>query len=231
MYNAQGKIKPVNMIEQYRPLVKLQAVLVKNQLPDHVDLEDLIQAGMIGLIDAVEKYQPSTGVAFEHYAKPRIRGAIFDDVRSNDPIARHVRDVGKKIERARQTLQIRLGRAPDARELAEQAGIPMEEYQQAVSHLNAGNLISLDEIGVDQLDVETSNHTQSPLEDLVQDRNRQLVMDAVGKLSKREQEVVTLYYVEELSFRDIGLVMKVSESRICQIHGQIMRQLRDSIPH
>ena len=229
MYNAKGKIRSSEMIEQNLPLVRKVASSLKLRLPAHIDYDDLVQSGMLGLLDAVKKYEPIQGVKFEVYARQRIRGSILDELRRNDWAPRRVREDSKKIDKAILALSIKLGRKPEEREIAEEVGVSLEAYGQMLLDTNMGSLVSLDDIGNDKAELEIIDHHTSPLEALLEGGENGLITDAIGDLPEKEQQMLALYYQEDMTLKEIGLVLGVSESRICQIHSQALSRLRASL--
>lgn len=229
MYNAKGKIRSSDMIEQNLPLVRKEASSLKLRLPSHIDFDDLVQSGMLGLLDAVKKYEPVQGVKFEVYARQRIRGSMLDELRRNDWAPRRVREDSKKIDQAIRVLGIKLGRKPEEREIAEEIGVSIEAYGQMLLDTNMGSLVSLDDIGNDKAELEILDHHSSPLDILLEGGENSLITDAISDLSEKEQQMLALYYQEEMTLKEIGLVFGVSESRICQIHSQALSRLRVSL--
>lgn len=226
MYNAKGKIRSSDMIEENLPLVRKEAKIIKLRLPSHIELDDLIQSGMLGLLDAVKKYTPSEGVKFEVYARQRIRGSIMDELRKSDWAPRRVRDISKTIESAIRNLTIRLGRSPEEREIAHALGVSMDEYGKMLMETNHSSVLSLDVLGIDALDELTVEHHGSPLEALLEGGERGRIASAISDLPEKEQQLLALYYQEEMTLKEIGAVFGVSESRICQLHSQTLANLR-----
>lgn len=226
MYNAKGKIRSSEMIDQNMPLVKQVACQIKLRVPSHVELDDLIQSGMLGLLDAVKKYEPTQGIRFEVYARQRINGSIMDELRKSSWAPRRTREIARDIERAIKSLSIRLGRQPNNREIAEEMNVSIEEYGQLLLESNMSTLVSFEELGVEQVDQDSLDHYSSPLESLVEAGERGRVADAIGALPEKEKQLMALYYQEEMTLKEIGAVFGVSESRICQLHSQTLARLR-----
>lgn len=229
MYNAKGKIRSSVMIEQNLPLVAKVASSLKVRLPAHIDFDDLVQSGMLGLLDAVKKYEPVQGVKFEAYARQRIQGAMLDELRKNDWAPRSVREDAKRIDQAIRALHIKLGRKPEEREIAEEVGVSMDVYGQMLLNTNLGSLTSLDEMGNDRAELEIADHHSSPLDILLEGGDNSLITEAISGLPEKERQMLALYYQEEMTLKEIGLVFGVSESRICQIHSQALARLRFSL--
>ncbi len=224
------------LILQYAPLVKYVAGRLSIGLPPVLDMEDILSSGMVGLIRAVEHYDPKRGVPFENYAATCIRGAILDQLRSLDTLSRSVRQRSREIERAISTLQMTLGRLPTDEEVAGQLGLDMDSYQRWLSELGLST-ISLDSALSADGDGDVSSLLSS-LEDAnspdpvsLTERRSLLdaLSDAIATLSEREKLLLSLYYKEELTMREISEVMGVSESRVCQLHTRAILRLRGQL--
>lgn len=229
MYNAKGKLKQKDLIEEHLPLVKREALYVKMRLPDSIELDDLVQYGMFGLLDAAKRYDPVQGVRFEAYAKIRIRGAIFDELRAADWIPRAVRQQTRDIDRAMRDLSLALNREPEDHEVAEKLGIDLDRYYKLLSNTNSTNLMSMDEVGLEHVERNTSNHHSSPLDELLEAKEKGFLADAIRLLPEREQQVLALYYTEEMNMKEIGLILGVSESRVCQLHSSAIIRMRKNL--
>jgi RNA polymerase sigma factor for flagellar operon FliA len=222
------------LILHYAPLVKYVASRVATGLPASVEQADLVSYGMFGLIDALEKFDPARGNKFETYAIPRIKGAIIDELRAMDWVPRSVRYKAREIEKANTDLETQLKRAPTERELAERLGMSLRELHDVVNQISFVQVLQLDEV----LAVGGERGEQVSLMDTLADRSvdpttglegqatRGLLSAAINSLSEREKIVVTLYYFEGLTLAEIGDVLGVTESRICQIHTKAVGQLR-----
>ncbi len=209
--------------EDYLPFVRKVARRVANRLPRNVELEDLVSAGTVGLMEALGRYDASGGRSFETYAEFRIKGAIFDDLRRVDPVKRSTRAVQARLGAVQARLTQELGRVPDREEIAAALELDIDEVEHQLTRANRGE-VSLSEsaqlIAEDQLD---------PEQIVAQRRRVGRVRDAIGDLDKRQQTVLSLYYVEELSQQEIGTILGVTESRVCQILSQLRRKLRLSL--
>lgn len=214
------------MIEQYLPLVRKEALLIKLRLPANVELDDLIQSGTLGLLDAVKKQESSDNINFEAYARQRIRGSIIDELRKNDWVPRRIREVAKTVQTTIQRLNSKLGRNPEDREVAHELGVSMEEYGQMLLDSNCTLLVSFDELGVEKVDEQSRDQFPSPLNALVTSREQGRVSQAIGSLPEKEKQMLALYYQEDMNLKEIGAVFGVSESRVCQIHSQAISRLR-----
>jgi RNA polymerase sigma factor for flagellar operon FliA len=233
MYTVKGKANKDYLLTEHMPLVKRLAHHMKAKLPPSVEVDDLIQAGMMGLLDAINRYEDNHGAQFETYAVLRIRGAMLDELRSSDWMPRSTRQNMRKVEEAMSTLQQRLGRPPSESEVAKLLKVSLEEYQEMLFesgghqlvyyedfHEDDGNDTFLDRYAVDDSD---------PLRSLLETDFRQAVIDAIDALPPREKLLMGLYYEEELNLKEIGAVMGVSESRVSQLHTQAVGRLRAAL--
>ena len=223
------------LILHYAPLVKYVASRVATGLPASVEQADLVSYGMFGLIDALEKFELDRGIKFETYAIPRIRGAIIDELRSLDWVPRSVRFKHREFEKAYAEVESRLKRAPTDREIAEHLGISLSELHDIVTQISSVSILALDEpvsVGSDRgetislMDTLTDVAHGDLIEGLEGDEMRAMLSAAINQLSDREKIVVTLYYFEGLTLSEIGDVLGVTESRVCQIHTKAVGQLR-----
>jgi RNA polymerase sigma factor for flagellar operon FliA len=230
MYTATGKVDTNTYIQRYGPLVKRIAHHMMVRLPASVDVADIIQAGMIGLLDAVRRYQVSQGAEFETYAIQRIRGAMLDELRQNDWLPRGLRRDMRRIEAAISALEQKNGRQPTERELADALAMPLAEYQQTLQEARGYQIVYFEDFseGDDEhfLDRHVTDGLPTPLEFLEDERVRAALIEAIDDLPEREKLVMGLYYEQELNLREIGEVMGVSESRVCQLHSQAVARLR-----
>jgi RNA polymerase sigma factor for flagellar operon FliA len=225
------------LLEQYLPLVKNVAGRMAMGFPKSVELSDLINTGVIGLIEAMSNFDPSRGVKFETYAVPRIRGAILDELRSLDWVPRSTRAKSREIDRATSKLENQLGRPPSARELAKSLKISPQELFSAVDDVSSATILSLDELIYKEEDnrqvprVETLQdlRCESVLGDMEKEELKGYLVQAISHLSEQERLVVALYYYEELTLKEIGEVMQISESRVSQIHTKAVLKLRGMI--
>ncbi|WP_110708798.1 RNA polymerase sigma factor FliA [Salinicola sp. CR57] len=232
MYTAQGKIDQHAVIEQYLPMVRRHALSLQVRLPASVELDDLIQAGMLGLLDAMGRYDNAHGASFSTYANQRIRGAMIDELRSRDWMPRSVRRSARALDQAVRRLEQQLGRAPEEREIAREMGISRDEYHQLLTDANNGFLLAYDESDSENgVTAVSEGGPPSPLEALLDADNRANVMAAIDALPEREKLLLGLYYQEELNLKEIGAVLGVSESRVCQLHSQAVSRLRSRLNH
>jgi RNA polymerase sigma factor FliA len=222
------------LILTYAPLVKYVAGRLGSGLPAHVDDEDLVSYGLLGLIGAIERYDPDRDVKFETYALARIRGAIIDELRALDWVPRSVRSRAREIERAIGELEARLGRAPDDEEIAGKLGIEVPELEESLAEISRTSIAALDELwtvssGGDQIaliDTIEDEHGPNPQASLDETEVRELIGEAIARLPEREKLVITLYYYEELTLREIGEVLGVTESRVSQLHTKAILRLK-----
>lgn len=230
MYTAKGIIDTDAAIVQYAPLVKRIAYHLMAKLPASVQVDDVIQTGMIGLLDAINRYESSQGAQFETYAAQRIRGAMLDGLREADWLPRGLRRDLRRIEAAVSALEQRHGRHPTEHELAAALEMPLAEYQRMLQEARGHQLISLEDFKSDDDDEYLDRHcgeTQpDPLEVLQDKRLRAALVKAIAELPDRERTVMGLYYERELNLREIGEVLGVGESRVCQLHSQAIVRLR-----
>lgn len=231
MYNACGKTDKNYLLDEHASLVKRLAFQLKARLPASVEVDDLIQAGMIGLLDAITRFETDRGAQFETYAIQRIRGSMLDELRSNDWLPRGIRQSMRKIETAIEALQQQLGRPPSDKEVAKHMKISLAEYQDILSESSGHQLIYYEDFhDTDNkehfLDTHASTMSDDPLSGLLQDGFRSAVINAINALPEREKLLMSLYYEQELNLKEVGTVMGVSESRVSQLHTQIMARLR-----
>ncbi|MEX2504147.1 MAG: RNA polymerase sigma factor WhiG [Egicoccus sp.] len=224
------------LILHYSPLVKYVAGRVAVGMPSSVDHADLVSYGIFGLLDAIEKFDVDKGFKFETYAITRIRGAIIDELRSVDWVPRSVRSKARRIEQAMQTLEARLHRSPSEEELAAELDIEVEELQATLLKVSMTSVAALDEaldVGegdrlslVDTLQDLTTAQPEASYEDV---EIKELLRQAITRLSEREQTVLGLYYFEGMTLAQVGDVLGVTESRICQIHTKAVMSLRTKL--
>jgi RNA polymerase sigma factor for flagellar operon FliA len=223
------------LIVTYAPLVKYVAGRLGSGLPAHVDDEDLVSYGLLGLIGAIERYDPDRDVKFETYAIARIRGAIIDELRALDWVPRSVRSRARDIERAIAELEAKLARAPTDEEISQKLGLSEEELNDSLSEISRSSIAALDELWTisgtsgDQvalIDTIEDPEAPDPQSSLSQTEMREAIADAIARLPEREKLVVTLYYYEELTLREIGEVLGVTESRVSQLHTKAVLRLK-----
>ena len=222
------------IINKYASLVRFIAEKIASRLPASVELDDLISSGVIGLMDAIKKYNPKMDNMFKTYAEFRIRGAILDELRSQDWVPRSIRDKAKRLERSFQRLERELGRHPTEIEMARELSLTKEEYYQYMDDVKAVSLVSLEELAQfhNSLDRKNLYHlyqqsrSQSPYSALTSKHMKNTIMDAINTLPEKQKLVLSLYYYEELNLKEIGQVLSVTESRVSQLHSQAILKLK-----
>ncbi|MBQ9238798.1 MAG: RNA polymerase sigma factor WhiG [Treponema sp.] len=221
-------------IRQYMPLVKYVAGKVAVGMPNSVEFDDLVGFGQFGLLDAIEKYDPAKNVKFKTYAVTRIRGAIFDELRQIDWVPRSVRQKSREIEDAITELEARLGRTASDAEIASALGLTEDEYHKEVMKVSGTSVLSLNDVwyaGDDSDNMSIGDSIESPASmnpDVIVEREevRKIIVQAINELPEKEKMVIVLYYHEDLTFKEIGQVLDVSESRISQLHTKANLRLR-----
>lgn len=231
MYTAKGQLDREHMIRQYVPLVRRLAHHMIAKLPPNVELDDLIQVGMIGLSEALTRYEAAQGVQFETFATQRIRGAMIDELREGDWMSRGSRKSQKDIERAVQRVEQRLGRSAKESEIAAELGMALDEYQELLNKVRGTQLVYLEDMGGGDddegfLDRHTGNTDADPMNLLRNDRLRHALVEAIKSLPEREQYIMSMYYEKDLNLKEIAAVLGITESRVCQLHSQSVARLR-----
>ncbi len=222
------------LMVDHLPIVRFIARRIHERLPQHVSIEDLFSAGVVGLMDAFSKFNPAKQVQFRSYAQFRIRGAILDSLRTLDWSPRELRRKGRAVEQSIQTLTGRLGRAPSEAEIAQEMAMGLAEYQNLLGELRGleiGTLHSerMEDSGEEELAYLPNRPEDDPLFRCLHGEMRQRLADAVGALPGRERLVMTLYYYEELTMKEIGLILGVVESRVSQLHAAAVLHLRSRL--
>jgi len=221
-------------VMKYSPLVKYVAGKVSMGMPQSIEFDDLVSYGTFGLIDAINKYDPDRGIKFKTYAMTRIRGAIFDELRSIDWIPRSIRQQAKKIEQAIAELENKLGRTVEDEEIARELGISSDEFQNVLSTVSGTSMLSLNDIWFlgddsDELSIlETLEAPDNMNPDVLIEKEeiKDFIVDAIKKLPDKERKVIVLYYYEDLTLKEIGQVLDVTESRVSQLHTKAIMRLR-----
>jgi RNA polymerase sigma factor for flagellar operon FliA len=233
MYTSAGTIDVEQRITEFAPLVRRMAHYLAGKLPASVQIDDIIQAGLIGLMDAAQRFEESQGFKFETFASQRIRGAMLDELRQNDWLPRSVRKSLRQIETAISKLEQRLGRAPTERELAAELGVSLDAYQELLLEARGTQLMHLDDFGQEGDDGYLESHCpdnrDNPLERFQDKRFRAALIQAIDGLPEREKLLMGLYYEQEMNFKEIAAVLEVSESRVCQLHSQAVARLRSKL--
>ncbi len=231
MYTAKGQLDVNSMLKQYSPLVRRLAHQMIAKLPANVELDDLIQVGMIGLTDALSRFDAAQGVQFETFATQRIRGAMLDELRGNDYLSRGVRKQQRSIETAVHKLEQKLGRAPSESEIAREMGLSLAEYQEILGKVRGTQLVYLEDMSGDDgdgdyLDRHVADDAYNPVGQLQDRRMREALVEGIKNLPEREQYVMSMYYEHDMNLKEIAAVLKVTESRVCQLHSQSIARLR-----
>jgi len=231
MYTAKGQLDAGVLLKQYSPLVRRLAHQMIAKLPANVEIDDLIQVGMIGLSDALSRFDAAQGVQFETFATQRIRGAMLDELRGNDWMSRGDRRHQRNIEAAVHKLEQRHGRAPSESEIAREMGLSLTEYQELLGKVRGTQLIYLEDMSGDEndddyLDRHVSDAEANPMARLQDQRMREALVEAIKNLPEREQQIMSMYYEHDMNLKEIAAVLGVTESRICQLHSQSIARLR-----
>jgi RNA polymerase sigma factor for flagellar operon FliA len=232
MYTATGKVNNVeSLVIEHADLVKKMAYQVKAKLPASVEIDDLIQAGMIGLLDAANRFQENQGAQFKTYASQRIHGAIMDELRNSDWLPRGVRKQMRDVEKAIHTLQHKLGRPPTELEVAKQLKLGILEYHQLLTDCGGHQMIYFEDFQKTEaddhfLDRHIENESSDVINLLLSSGFKGALKDAIENLPEREKALMGLYYEQELNLKEIGAVMNISESRVSQLHSQAVARLR-----
>ena len=231
MYTAKGQLDRSALIKQYQPLVRRLAHHMMAKLPPSVEVDDLIQVGLMGLSEALTRYEASQGVQFETFATQRIRGAMLDELCENDWMSRGSRKSQKEIEVALRKLEHQLGRSPLESEIASELCISLAEYQSLLNKVRGTQLVYLEDIGGGEdddsyLDRHVADAEADPLNLLRGQRLREALVQAIKQLPEREQYIMSMYYEQDMNLKEIAAVLDVTESRICQLHSQSIARLR-----
>ena len=232
MYTAKGQLDRDALIRQYQPLVRKLAHHMMAKLPASVQVDDLIQVGLIGLSEALTRFEAAQGVQFETFATQRIRGAMIDELRDNDWMSRGSRKSQKDIEQALRRLEHQLGRTPLESEIARELGMGLTEYQTLLGKVRGTQLVYLEDMshgseGEDGfLDRHVTDEDADPMAILRDQRLRQSLIGAIKTLPEREQHIMSMYYEQDMNLKEIAAVIGVTESRVCQLHSQSIARLR-----
>ena len=226
-----------HLILEYAPTIKYIAQRIAARLPPHISVDDLMNAGVIGLMDAIEKFDSSRDNTFKTYAEFRIRGAMLDELRGLDWVPRSVRQKESALDRAYESLERRLGRSASDEEVAEALGIQLHEFYEWLNQVKGVSLLSLEGLGmrstdgeaINLLEILPSDDTKSPPQMMLANRLKEVVARSIDDLPYQEKVVVSLYYYEELTMKEIGKVLEITESRVSQIHTKAILHLRTKL--
>ncbi len=234
-----GTIPPLlkeKIVLEHAPLIRYIVNRIAVRLPSHIDLDDLHNTGVIGLMDAIDKYDPSKNCKFKTYAEFRIKGAILDQLRSLDWVPRSIRQKSRRLEQAYAEVEQRLGRSATDGEIAESLGLELDEFHFLVDQVRGVSMVNLDELRAgsdsDQPmygDIFEDVKAENPFASLKSREMRQAVADCISSLPEKERLVISLYYYEDLNMKEIGSVLGITESRVCQIHTKAVSRLRSKL--
>jgi RNA polymerase sigma factor for flagellar operon FliA len=214
---------------KFFPYIEKVARRLARRLPAHVEIDDLISSGVIGLMEAADRFDPSRVDRFEAFAEFRIRGAMLDDLRSRDTLSRDMRRLSNELRDATRRLEAQLGRTPDQEEIAKRLGVGVEELYARQQKLSGSSVVGIDDAGPDLLERTGDQTAADPFEQASRRELTERMVSGIGHLPEKMQQVLSLYYCDNLNLKEIGAVLGVTESRVCQIHGEATRRLRDSL--
>ncbi|HZY19136.1 MAG TPA: RNA polymerase sigma factor FliA [Ramlibacter sp.] len=235
MYTAKGTLQAQPGIENYLPMVRRTAHRMIGRLPANVEVDDLIQAGVMGLMEAMERYEQGHGAQFETFALQRVRGAMLDELRGTDWVPRSVRKHQREIADAVHALEQKLQRAPSDSEIAAHMGVTLAEYHEMLVDVRGAQLVYTDDYDSDENDTHyldrhvTPDERGDPAAQLADRRFREALVAAIGDLPEREQYVMSMYYEHDMNLKEIAAVLGVTESRVCQLHSQAVARLRSRL--
>ncbi len=235
-YCAVAKPEKSRLLEEHLHIVKIIAYQVAGGLPQHIDVNDLISAGMIGLLESVERFDSSRGVQFNTYASIRVRGAIMDELRGMDWMTRSMREKSNQLEKAYGAIEKKTGRPAGEEEVAELMGVSTEEFNALLSEVRSLNVLNLEDMGLknfddgmDILECIKDPNGKDPASAMKTVELKRSVAEAIISLPEKERLIISLYYYEELTLKEIGKVLDITESRVCQLHTQTMHRLKSRL--
>lgn len=226
------------IVLEHTPLIRYIVNRIAVRLPSHIDLDDLHNTGVIGLMDAIEKYDPEKNCKFKTYAEFRIKGAILDQLRSLDWVPRSVRQKGRRLERAYGEVEQRLGRSASEDEVADSLGLELDKLHTLINQVKGISLVNLEEIRGTNSDGDRSGTFADIIEDVTSENpfaslkhmeTKHVISDTIGSLPEKERLVISLYYYEDLNMKEIGTILGITESRVCQIHTKAVMRLRSKL--
>jgi len=226
------------IVLEHTPLIRYIVNRIAVRLPSHIDLDDLHNTGVIGLMDAIEKYDPDKNCKFKTYAEFRIKGAILDQLRSLDWVPRSVRQKSRRLERAYGEVEQRLGRSASEEEVADSMGLQLDKFHELLNQVRGISLVNLEEIRGSSPDGDRSGtfadivedvHSENPFASLKLQEMKEIIGDTIATLPEKERLVVSLYYYEDLNMKEIGSILGITESRVCQIHTKAVLRLRSKL--
>ena len=227
MYTQKGKIDQNELVKQYIPMVRRQALSLQVRLPSNIELDDLIQSGYIGLLDAMTRFDESSGATFQTFATARVRGAMIDELRTRDWLPRSVRRKSRSLVETINQLEQTLGRSPTEREIIAKLDMSPEDYYGLLNDTNNGLLLPLEQLAEEGWEPHAGfEDSDLPFSDTLYHEQRDSLIKAIEALPDREKLLLALYYQEELNLKEIGSIMGVSESRVCQLHSQAIARIR-----
>lgn len=236
--NTCSVLKPEKsrLLDEHLHIVKIIAYQVAGGLPQHIDVNDLISAGMIGLLESIERFDSSRGVQFNTYASIRVRGAMMDELRSMDWMTRSMRDKSNQLERAYGEIEKKTGRPAEEEEVAGLLGVSTEGFNALLSEVRSLSVLNLEDMGLknlddgmDILDCIKDPNAKDPVSAMKATELKRGVASAIALLPEKEKLIISLYYYEELTLKEIGKVLDLTESRVCQLHTQIMHRLKSRL--
>ncbi|HEX3696753.1 MAG TPA: RNA polymerase sigma factor FliA [Polyangia bacterium] len=214
---------------KFFPYIEKVARRLARRLPAHVEIDDLISSGVIGLMEAAERFDPKRVDRFEAFAEFRIRGAMLDDLRSRDTLSRDMRRLSNELRDATRRLEAQLGRTPDQEEIARRLGVGVDELYARQQKLSGSSVVGIDDAGPDLLERTGDQQAADPFEQASRREMLSQLVNGIEDLPEKMQQVLSLYYCENLNLKEIGAVLGVTESRVCQIHGEATKRLRESL--
>lgn len=229
MYTAKGLVeKNNNITNDYMSLVRSQACLLHRKVNNHIELDDLIQSGMIGLLDALDKYKDDRGAQFETYARTRIYGAMVDDLRKMDVMGQDDRSLLKKIEKVQYELE-KDGQKTNSEIIAKQLNISIKKYQEMIQLKLSTNILNNNDDSIKYLTDNVVDERQNIEMTIIKNQLKSLLAKEIETLVEREQQIMSLYYQEEFTFKEIGHILELTEARVSQLHNQIILKLKTSM--